>query len=75
MNLNDFALSPTDLALEFSDKLDAIIEARDALLAAKENYICRCSGFVLQYEGSCQCGAGGSVKEAEDAFWVVIRGL
>jgi hypothetical protein len=55
--------------------IDTIISARDALLDAREDYNCRCSGFTLQYEGSCQCGAGNALKEAEAAFWDVIRAL
>lgn len=75
MNLSDFALSPAELALELADKLDSIKSARDVLIRAKEDYTCTCSGFILQYEGSCQCDAGDSIKAAEAAFWELMKDL
>ena len=68
--MKSYALTMNDIA----DKLDSIKSARDAIYKARE-VKCVCSGFILQYEGGCQCEAGDGVKEAEDAFWVIIRGL
>jgi hypothetical protein len=34
---------------------------------------CLCSGFVLQYEGSCQCDHGKAVRAAEAKLQNIIN--
>jgi hypothetical protein len=41
--------------------IPALIEARDSLRKAKDMK-CRCTGFILQYEGGCQCERGKQIK-------------
>jgi len=52
-----------------------VTSARDALRKAEANSKCTCSGFILQYEGSCQCDAGDRITEARNVFWSVIDNL
>ncbi len=56
------------------DIVDKIITARDRLEQAK-NHICKCSGFVLQYEGRCQCGRRSDIREFEEEINELINKL
>ena len=49
------------LLIEISKAKQEIIKAEDAK--------CICSGFVLQYEGSCQCEARFALSRAKSSFW------
>ncbi len=49
-------------------------KARDALSLAKQ-IKCTCSGFVLQYEGGCQCKAGRAVYTAREYLDNLIKKL
>ena len=47
-----------------SQKISEIIRMRSLLNDAEEEK-CMCSGFVIQYEGGCQCKAGRNKKKAK----------
>ncbi len=55
---------PRPLGSACSDLLNAIRVAKDKVRVAKKER-CSCSGFVLQYEGSCQCGVGSRIRAAQ----------
>ena len=57
------------------ETLKLIINARDSIIEAKRNIKCTCSGFVLQYEGSCGCGSRDEVIKAENSFWDLINNI
>ncbi len=46
------------------DILDEIRQAKKELTEANE-LKCVCSGFCLQYEGSCQCERGRKIRATE----------
>lgn len=52
-----------------------IREAYEAVQKTKKDIKCTCSGFTLQYEGSCQCGSKDEYYRAERHFWSVIGKL
>lgn len=62
------------LRSECSDLLYAIKEARAKMLKPTKKP-CTCSGFVLQYEGSCQCGSGYDKVAAENEFWQLVDSI
>ncbi len=67
----------TSAARNKSDLIDllcAIRDARDALYKAI-NKKCTCSGFVLQYEGGCQCERGKKIAACEHAMWRLIESI
>jgi len=43
--------------------LSEIKQAKEKIEKARQE-TCRCSSFVLQYEGGCQCIRGELIKEA-----------
>lgn len=54
--------------------INELVRFRDMLDAAKAK-VCTCSGFVIQREGSCQCGRGKAVREAEERIRLAIQAL
>lgn len=54
--------------------LNELVRFQGMLDTAKTK-VCTCSGFVIQYEGSCQCGRGKAVREAEERIRLAIQAL
>jgi hypothetical protein len=44
---------------------DKVRKAKKALTRAEAEH-CTCTGFVLQYEGSCQCKRGKEIAACEE---------
>ena len=54
------------------DTISEIKQAKGKLAAAKAMK-CVCSGFCLQYEGSCQCERGKEIAAAERLLYNIIE--
>jgi hypothetical protein len=48
--------------MKHKETMDEIRSLRKELTLAIDNKKCVCSGFCLQYEGSCQCGSENEIN-------------
>ncbi len=58
-----------------NELLQKIAKARDAVFEARKNRRCTCSGFYLQYEGCCGCGAHRPVIRAENELQLLLNSI
>lgn len=57
------------------EKIKEIVKARDEIKRIQETEACRCSGFILQYEGGCTCDKGKKLGVAKRHFNELIEKL
>lgn len=73
----DWGKTAAEIDAEFTamaERCGSVRDARNALRDARKER-CTCSGFVIQYEGSCQCGRGKAVSAAESKLTQAIDAL